>query len=328
MKRSSLAACLALAVQLAACKGAAAQPGATGAQGAAGVTGTAGAAGAKGATGPVGATGAAGPQGNDGPVGYIGPQGPTGSTGPGGATGPAGPTGPMGAAGSTGVPGSTGPAGPSGVAYVRTVLVSPLPAGTTLQNGAALVAALAGITTASATNPWLVKIEPGVYDLGTTPFAMKPYVDLNGSGEDMTTLTSEVDDGNPAFTGAASSELRLLTVEDNAVRTPAGVIALQANDPSFRATQATIAAANGAGFSGSGTLRACTIKGSQAVLFQGNSSLTIVGSSIEGTTDSIVAASPGAFSVVDSKVDGTVAGSVSCAYDYNGSFAPLNSSCK
>jgi hypothetical protein len=49
-------------------------------------------------------------------------------------------------------------------AYKRTVLVSPV--GTPQQNGTALRNALASITGASATNPYLLKIEPGIYDLG------------------------------------------------------------------------------------------------------------------------------------------------------------------
>ena|SRR5215210_563285 len=47
--------------------------------------------------------------------------------------------------------------------YTRTVVVSP--AGTPSQNGTALKNALSGITNASETSPYLLKIEPGVYDL-------------------------------------------------------------------------------------------------------------------------------------------------------------------
>lgn len=51
-------------------------------------------------------------------------------------------------------------------------------------------AAIDSITTASATNPHVVKVMPGVYDLGTASLRMKPYVDLEGSGPDNTIITS------------------------------------------------------------------------------------------------------------------------------------------
>ncbi len=72
--------------------------------------------------------------------------------------------------------------------YRRTVVVSPV--GTEAQNGAALLAALAGITDASATNPYLIKIEPGVYDIGASSIVMKSHVDIMGSGSNVTRITS------------------------------------------------------------------------------------------------------------------------------------------
>lgn len=97
--------------------------------------------------------------------------------------------------------------------YVRTVVVSPV--GTAVQNGSALLAALTGITTASDTNPWLLKIEPGIYDVGTGTLAMKQYVDIEGSGEGATRITGLGRPTNAAGTvhTAGNSELRDLTVE-------------------------------------------------------------------------------------------------------------------
>lgn len=98
-------------------------------------------------------------------------------------------------------------------AYERTVVVGPV--GTPEQNGAALKNALAGITNASESNPYLLKIEPGVYDVGSqdTPLAMKPWVDIEGSGEGVTTLTASGDSNTGAVVGADNAELRFLTVE-------------------------------------------------------------------------------------------------------------------
>ena len=98
--------------------------------------------------------------------------------------------------------------------YVRTVVVGPV--GTQAQNGSALLAALAGITTASAANPWVLKIEPGTYDVGTTSFVMKPFVDVEGSGETVTKITGQGSASNTVGTVQAvtNSELRFLRVEN------------------------------------------------------------------------------------------------------------------
>ncbi len=50
-------------------------------------------------------------------------------------------------------------------------------------SGTALLNALSGITGASEANPYLLKVEPGVYDLGTGTLRMKSFVDIEGSGE-------------------------------------------------------------------------------------------------------------------------------------------------
>jgi hypothetical protein len=99
--------------------------------------------------------------------------------------------------------------------YTRTVIVSPT--GTPSENGTALKNALSGITDASETNPYLLKIEPGVYDLGAAPgLVMKPWVDVEGSGEGVTTLTATggVPWTDATVQGASNAELRFLTVKN------------------------------------------------------------------------------------------------------------------
>lgn len=101
--------------------------------------------------------------------------------------------------------------------YVRTVIVSPTP-GSATASGQTLLQALAAITGASSTNRWLVKVEPGVYDVGTTYLQMKAWVDLEGSGIERTVIqgtgqpgaTFELTEG--VLKGAASTEVRDLTV--------------------------------------------------------------------------------------------------------------------
>lgn len=56
--------------------------------------------------------------------------------------------------------------------------------GSPSSNGTNLLAALASITTASASSPWLLKIEPGLYDLGSSQLVAKAYVDFEGSGRE------------------------------------------------------------------------------------------------------------------------------------------------
>jgi hypothetical protein len=87
------------------------------------------------------------------------------------------------------------------------------PVGTDAENGTALLEALSNITDASATNPYLLHIEPGTYDLGTGSLQMKEYVDIEGSGELTTNITSSVSDCSQATVeGADNAELRFLWV--------------------------------------------------------------------------------------------------------------------
>jgi hypothetical protein len=105
-----------------------------------------------------------------------------------------------------------------GVAYARTRVVGPV--GTPPENGATLLDAILGIPTpASQEEAWLLKIEPGVYDVGSAPFGMKSRVDVEGSGQDVTLIRGAVCDSGWSFTkgvvvGAESAELRSISVEN------------------------------------------------------------------------------------------------------------------
>ncbi len=93
----------------------------------------------------------------------------------------------------------------------RTVLVRPESTGSA--SGTALLNALAGITDATATNPYLIIIEPGVYNIGTNSLVMKEYVDIEGSGEGVTKITGTIDIySGGVVEGADNTELRFLTV--------------------------------------------------------------------------------------------------------------------
>lgn len=59
----------------------------------------------------------------------------------------------------------------------------------------------------TADNPYLIVVAPGVY---TESIVMKPYIDVQGSGANLTTITH--DGSAPTISGADHSELRSLTV--------------------------------------------------------------------------------------------------------------------
>lgn len=80
------------------------------------------------------------------------------------------------------------------------------------------VAALASITDASAINPYLLFIAPGVYELGSNQLIMKEYVEIAGSGQSATVLRGSVS-GNAILAsaivvGASNASIRDLTIEN------------------------------------------------------------------------------------------------------------------
>jgi hypothetical protein len=100
---------------------------------------------------------------------------------------------------------------------------------------------LAGITTASSTNPYLLKIEPGIYDIGTSSLQMKVYVDVEGSGENTTTITGHIDGG--VVLGSGYAEIRFLTVQNTGGGTNA--VAIYNTSASPKITNVTASASAG-----------------------------------------------------------------------------------
>ncbi|MCH7667038.1 MAG: hypothetical protein IH936_14050 [Acidobacteria bacterium] len=70
---------------------------------------------------------------------------------------------------------------------------------------------LASITDATADNPYLLKLEPGVFACGATGITMKPYVHIEGSGQEVTRITSL--NAVATVTGKSNAEIRQLTLE-------------------------------------------------------------------------------------------------------------------
>ncbi len=109
-------------------------------------------------------------------------------------------------------------------------------------NYATISAALAAITDAGDTNRYLVRVMPGIYSEQVT---MKPYVDIEGSGELATRITYTGSASNTSGTlfGASNAELRFLTVENTGGADWA--IAVYNNSASPRLTHVTASASGG-----------------------------------------------------------------------------------
>jgi hypothetical protein len=75
--------------------------------------------------------------------------------------------------------------------------------------------------TPSLNNPCILKIMPGNYNLGSSSLVMQAYVDIEGSGENTTTISGSVADAsyptlNGLIQGAPNSEIRMLSITNTA----------------------------------------------------------------------------------------------------------------
>ena len=160
-----------------------------------GLQGTTGPQGPTGLTGQKGDAGPLGPEGNSGPAGLQGATGPQGVAGATGATGPQGVAGATGATGPQGVAGATGATGPQGITGLQGVSGDPAPRPAnviwvTTSGGdfASVSAALASITDNGALKPYLIRIGPGLF-VEQGPIDLKSFVNLEGSGDSITTIS-------------------------------------------------------------------------------------------------------------------------------------------
>lgn len=82
--------------------------------------------------------------------------------------------------------------------------------------------------TPSPSNPCLLKIMSGVYDIGTNSLVMQPYVDIEGAGETVTKITGTFSPSEGTsygiVQGASNAEIRFLTVENTGTGTYADAI--------------------------------------------------------------------------------------------------------
>ncbi len=99
--------------------------------------------------------------------------------------------------------------------FVRTFVVGPV--GTTTQNGTALRNAIAAITPpASQEEAVLLKLEPGIYDLGATGIEIGGWMTMEGAGRDLTKVTGAACGSSASVLaiGSNRSGLRRVSVEN------------------------------------------------------------------------------------------------------------------
>lgn len=125
---------------------------------------------------------------------------------------------------------------------VQTVWVHPVP-GDPAASGTALLNALAGIT-GSASQHYVLKLEPGIYDVGTATLTMKPFVDIAGSGEQATVIqgAGAADFTHPVVSGAPSAELRELQVKCTGGTGDAAGVPILITNADTRIRQVTVTA--------------------------------------------------------------------------------------
>ena len=76
-----------------------------------------------------------------------------------------------------------------------------------------LISRLNAITDNSATSPYLIKLEPGIYDCGSQSVTMKPFVDIEGLGKGITVIRGTPFGVNPTVKVTDNTHLRELRVE-------------------------------------------------------------------------------------------------------------------
>jgi hypothetical protein len=154
---------------------------------------------------------------------------------------------------------------------LRTVIVSP--ASTPAASGAALIAAVNGLSNPSDSNPWLVKLEPGAYALSGT-LNLPGGVTLAGSGQAATQITGSQQ--LIVAAGSGANEVRDLTL--SLITAQAGFPALDHDGPGSMAvrnvTVSVVDSAPAASGPGDFAVSAITDSASAALVIE-NSTVTV-----------------------------------------------------
>lgn len=98
--------------------------------------------------------------------------------------------------------------------YSRVIIVDANGGGDFTSPVAAMSAVATMIPPPSADAPVLLRIMPGVYDVGATTVPMQPFVDIEGSGEGTTRVTGSVPNYGGIVRGASAAQIRFVTLEN------------------------------------------------------------------------------------------------------------------
>jgi hypothetical protein len=99
----------------------------------------------------------------------------------------------------------------------------------------------------SSSNPCLLKIMPGVYDIGTNNLAMQSYIAIEGSGEGVTKITGNNGTLFGVINAASNSEIRFLTIENTNIGGGSGfhVVGINVSYASPEISHVTITSSSG-----------------------------------------------------------------------------------
>lgn len=128
--------------------------------------------------------------------------------------------------------------------YNRTVIVPSTGAPTT--DGAALLSALSSLSPApSYTNRWIIQLEGGIYDVGTTPVVLQQWVDLAGAGSHVSVVRGNVGPTGGSLLaglvkGSSNSEIHDLTIQCLSNASVSACQALELNTADARLVNLTI----------------------------------------------------------------------------------------
>jgi hypothetical protein len=258
-----------------------------------------------------------------------------------------GPPGPQGQQGEPGAP---------GLQLVRTIFVSPT--GNAQHNGLQLRSALAGIADSGAGNPYLVKIEPGVFDIGNNTLAVPEYVALEGSGAGVTRIQACVGIANSiaafVFVLESNTALRDLAIEFSATAVSAvdtGAVTTSGQNVSISDVRIKGPGGSHEGVRGHPgavvrlahidlsdvqiavrqTLAAGTIEfeglRTEAVILAEDGGTIVGRNSIVGTVDTNGTST---LRFANTQIAGSTAeeGTATCVYSYNNNLVPLDTSCE
>jgi len=210
-----------------------------------------------------------------------------------------------------------------------------------------LSTALASISDASVSNPYVVRIAPGEYT-ETATVALKTYVDVEGSGQGVTTITCACAgadyDASSATVSAGDivAEIRHLTINNTGGDTRSyGVYTEDVVDGSVSMSDVTATATGASTYnasvvnydsSPSMTNVTATATGgtdNRGVYNYSSSSPSIRNSSITGGDGSIRNTGTSSAQVADTMLDGTVTagGGLACVGAYDETFSELDASC-